>query len=116
MLMMRLLLLFLLVFGLQFTAVNAHAYPTPENKVASWTMQSKGIKHVFNAQNKVLHLNSEVRLQSLTVYNILGQEAYRTTLGGLQSRVNLSALQKGMYIAKIKASNNVTKTFKLVVR
>lgn len=73
------------------------------------------ITHFLNQNTKMLTLESQVVLNELRVFNILGQEAMRTTLNNTTSEVNMSALQAGVYIAKISA-NGASKTFKLVIK
>lgn len=74
------------------------------------------IKHYFNLDSKVLTLNSQVELKDVVLYNVLGQEAYRSSITSNISEQNLSGLQSGIYIAKINAVNNKSKTVKLVIK
>jgi hypothetical protein len=74
------------------------------------------IKHYFNHDSKVLTLESQVALKDVVLYNVLGQETYRSAITSTFSEQNLSGLQSGIYIAKINAANNKSKTIKLVIK
>lgn len=73
------------------------------------------IEHTFNQTTKILSLDSQVLLTEISVYNILGQESLKAVLNNTYSEVNMSSLQAGIYIAKIRA-NNASKTIKLVIK
>jgi hypothetical protein len=74
------------------------------------------IQHTFNNDTKLLTLDSQEPLKSVTIFNILGQETLKVALAGNHSQVNLSSLQAGIYIAKIMGDNNASKTIKLAVK
>lgn len=74
------------------------------------------IEHKFSNQTKKLTLDSQTVLTSLTVYNILGQEAMRVVLNSNHSETDMSELQAGVYIARIVGDNNASKTIKFVVK
>lgn len=113
--MKRILLFLLLAFCIQITSVNASNHNTLI-EYATILPQDYKIDHSFNNYNKTLNINSNVRLESISVFNILGQESYRLKLNSFNSKVNLSSLNKGIYIAKIKGSGNASKTIKLIIR
>lgn len=77
--------------------------------------QQNLIQHSFNQNTKELTLESQEILNSLLVYNILGQESKKIKLSNQSTKVNLSELQAGIYIVKING-NNASKTIKLVVK
>lgn len=77
--------------------------------------QQNLIQHSFNQNTKELSLESQEVLNSLSVYNILGQESKKVKLSSQSTKVNLSELQAGIYIVKING-NNASKTIKLVVK
>ncbi len=74
------------------------------------------ITHTFNQDSKILTLESQKVLKSISIYNILGQETLKVDLNNTRSELNLSTLQAGIYIAKIIGNNNATKTIKLVIK
>lgn len=114
MIMKRILLLFLLAFCIQMTSVNASNHIITLEPLT--IVQGYKINHSFNNYNKTLSINSNVKLESISVFNILGQESYKLKLNSFDSKVNLSSLNKGIYIAKIKGIGNATKTIKLIIR
>lgn len=77
--------------------------------------EQRRIEHSFNIQTKVLTIDAVAPLQAATVYNVLGQEAMRTTINDVYSEMNLSSLQAGMYIVKIDGEN-ASKTIKLLIK
>jgi len=74
------------------------------------------IRHSYNNDSKVLTLEADVLLNDIAIYNILGQETLNVILNNTLSKVSLSGLQAGIYIAKISGANNAIKTIKLVVK
>jgi len=77
---------------------------------------ANAINHYFNYDTKVLTLNSQTGLQDVVLYNVLGQESYRSAISSNVSEHPLSGLQSGIYIAKINSTNNKSKTIKIVVK
>lgn len=73
------------------------------------------IHHSFNQNTKELTLESQAILNSIVVYNILGQESMKVNVSSPSTKVNLSELQAGIYIVKIKG-NSSSKTIKLVIK
>jgi hypothetical protein len=94
-------------------SVSANTY-TKANAPAYFQNEAM-VKHSFNNDSKILSLNSNVRLTEVVIYNIIGQQTFKKQLNGLQTRIQLSDLKKGVYIAKLKGSN-FTKTIRLVIK
>ena len=107
---------FLLVFLLIGTTsiVSANTITTVNNE-PTLVQREAVIKHSFNNDSKILSLKSNIRLTEVVIYNIIGQQTFKQKLNGLSSRVQLSDLNKGVYIAKLKGSN-FTKTIRLVIK
>lgn len=78
--------------------------------------EQQRIVHSFNQNTKVLSLESQSMLNSLSVFNILGQEVLEVKLNNTEADVNLTSLNTGVYITKITGDNGASKTIKLVVR
>lgn len=74
------------------------------------------IKHSFDQFTKTLTIESQNGLSHISVYNILGQESMNTKLSNTISKVDLSELQAGIYIAKIFDKKNASKTIKLIIK
>ncbi len=51
----------------------------------------------------ILNVEYKTAISSLKVYNLLGQEVYSQNNSGNQLQANLSTLQRGAYIVKVKA-------------
>lgn len=73
------------------------------------------LKYFYNKNTKTLFLDSQSPLNSIAIYNILGQEVLTKNITGNYSEMNLSYIQAGVYLAKIKGKNNAFKTIKLVI-
>lgn len=113
--MKQILLFLLLSFCIQTTVVNAtnHNIMIEQSTIRA---QDYKIEHNFNNYNKTLSINSNVRLESISVFNILGQESYKSKINSFSSKINLSSLNKGIYIAKIISTKKSSKTIKLIIR
>lgn len=77
--------------------------------------QQNLITHSFNQNTKDLTIESETSLNSVSIYNILGQESKSVQLSNSSSTINLSELQTGVYIVKIRG-NTGSKTIKLAIK
>ena len=53
-------------------------------------------------KNNTLRLQSAVKMESIEVYNILGQQVHSEDLEGTQEFISLSSLKSGVYIARLK--------------
>ncbi len=67
----------------------------------------------FVDANNVLNLRSNAPLQSIELYNILGQQVVSKNLSGSNETINIANLQEGVYIAKVTI-NGATKSFKII--
>jgi hypothetical protein len=74
------------------------------------------IQHKYNNTTKVLTLDSQITLNEMRVFNILGQESLKVGINNTHTEVDMSNLQAGVYIARIVGDNNASKTIKLVVK
>lgn len=53
-------------------------------------------------QNNTLNLQSAVKMESIEVYNILGQQVHSEDLENTQESINLSSLISGVYIVRLE--------------
>jgi aminopeptidase YwaD len=68
-----------------------------------------------NPANNVLNIISyTVGINSISIFNLNGQEVLNTTVNANQIRINTSSLANGVYIVDIK-SNNTSVKRKLVI-
>jgi len=79
-------------------------------------LQASKIKHTFNQTTKILKVEAQNVLNSVSVFNILGQEVSNQKLNNSIEELDMSKLQSGVYIVKISDNNNATKTIKLLVK
>jgi len=87
-----------------------------DNALSIDEFELRRITHFYDAETKILSLDSQAPLNEMRVFNILGQEALKVGLSDTHSEINMSGLQAGIYIAKITGYNNATKTIKLVIK
>ena len=60
-------------------------------------------------------LNSELALKEVIVFSVTGQELLRLKLSGKENLINLSELNNGTYLLKIRDINNNYKISKIVL-
>ncbi|PTM03420.1 MAG: hypothetical protein DA407_14025, partial [Bacteroidetes bacterium] len=64
------------------------------------------LSHSYNKNTDVLKLeSSNLNLNSVEVYNILGQQVISKSLSNYSEHINLASLNDGMYIVKIKVGD-----------
>jgi hypothetical protein len=65
-----------------------------------------------NPSKDILNLYSEVIIDTVTIYNTLGQLLVTQTSGNTQEAINVSSLPKGVYILTAQSGSEViTKQF-----
>ena len=72
---------------------------------------TKELTHYTN--NGMLFIDAESQLDNIEIYSILGQRVNTESLNGNNANINISHLQKGVYLAKVSAEGK-TKTFKFI--
>jgi hypothetical protein len=55
-----------------------------------------------NPVNDILHLSAKEVISEVTLYNLLGQEIFQKKINALDSSIDMSSYQKGIYILKTK--------------
>ena len=66
-----------------------------------------------NPVNNVLTIKAQASIDSITVYNMLGQAVVRSTPNTTDSTVDMSALQTGAYFVQVSV-NNTVKTVRVI--
>ena len=66
-----------------------------------------------NPVNNVLTIKAQASIDSITVYNMLGQAVVRSTPNTTDSTVDMSALQTGAYFVQVSI-NNTVKTVRVI--
>ncbi len=89
-------------------------YSITDNTLGVSDFSLEGISKSYNNQSDVLTLNSSnLVLNGLKIYNILGQEVYNKSLSKQVERINLSRLFDGIYILRVSSAEG-TYTTKLL--
>lgn len=74
---------------------------------------SDALKYYPNPFNDVLNLSFSQSIESIQIFNILGQQVFNTNLRAKDFQINLSHLSKGTYLVKA-ISNDSAKIFKVI--
>jgi hypothetical protein len=82
-----------------------------EGSLAVTDQTFNSFKHYVNA-NDELHLSANTEMESLVLYNVLGQQVISQKLSNTNEIVNISSLNTGLYIATVSIDGN-TKSFKI---
>lgn len=77
--------------------------------------QIAGFEHFYNNATNMLGLKANEALSQISLYNILGQEVIFQKLSSNEEVINLSALNTGVYMAKVNVEGKLA-TFKIVKR
>src|SRR5690554_2152113 len=72
-----------------------------------------GFNYYPNPANEVMHLSAAKNIESVTVYNLLGQKVMATIIGAISSDLNLSGLAAGTYMMKVTVEGQ-TGTYKII--
>ena len=74
----------------------------------------ENFKYYYNTNTKTLTLKSNnLPIDSIKIYNLLGQSTYNKTISNTTENLDLSSLTDGIYIAQIEI-NNSTKAIKFL--
>lgn len=71
-----------------------------------------GFNHYFNPQSQNLTINASEPFNSISIFNVLGQQVVNKNLSSTNEVINLSSVKSGVYIVNVIA-NGKTTTFKL---
>lgn len=76
--------------------------------------ESNTFKHFYNKDSDILTLDSSnSSFDNIELYNLLGQQVLNKNLSSSRETIDLSSLNDGIYIGKIRIDNN-TQTIKLI--
>ncbi len=75
--------------------------------------QIKGFKFFPNPVNNVLNMTAKDNIEAVSITNITGQEVMNVTPNALETQVNMSQLQNGIYFVKVQVNGQVT-AFKVI--
>jgi hypothetical protein len=72
-----------------------------------------GFSYYPNPATEVLSLKSASNIESVSLFNLLGQQVISTEIGATTSDINLSGLTAGTYIMKVTVDGQ-TGTYKVL--
>lgn len=86
-------------------------YGTPALSINDHVLD--GFKFYPNPTNNIINLSANKNIESVALYNLLGQEVMTSTIGATSSEISLSGLSAGTYIMRISVDGQ-TGTFKVM--
>lgn len=72
-----------------------------------------GFNYYPNPVDNTLYIENANTIDSVTIYNLLGQSIINKKVSGIKTQINTSTLNKGVYFVKVLA-NNSEKTIKIL--
>ena len=48
-------------------------------------------------------IGTELRIESIEIYNVFGEKVYSETISGTQKEINIKTLAAGIYFVKVKS-------------
>jgi len=75
--------------------------------------QIEGFKFFPNPVNNVLNMTAKDNIEAVSITNITGQEVMNVTPNAMETQVNMSQLQNGIYFVKVQVNGQVT-AFKVI--
>lgn len=75
----------------------------------------KSFKHFYDLDNDSLILKSDIKLDNVSIYNMLGQQVLLRKLSKNRETINVSNLKDGIYIANVEIDNTF-QTVKFIKR
>ena len=82
---------------------DVHIVQGSDTSVA--TVVIEGLEVFPNPVNDILTVNAVTKIDTITIFNFLGQEVLRSTPNLTQTKLNTNNLPQGAYIVKIKVGN-----------
>ncbi|AFU70108.1 secreted protein with Por secretion system C-terminal sorting domain [Psychroflexus torquis ATCC 700755] len=68
-----------------------------------------------NPVNETINFSSQVNIDSITIYNILGQQVVAQSVNAISGQLNVSNLRTGIYFMKVSVGSK-SKTYKVIKR
>ncbi len=75
--------------------------------------QIEGFKFFPNPVNNVLNMTAKDNIEAVSITNITGQEVMNVAPNAMETQVNMSQLQNGIYFVKVQVNGQVT-AFKVI--
>jgi hypothetical protein len=100
------------VHGSTTTTATYSMYIYSDTFLAASEVKNEELKIYPNPVNDVLHISNKSSIENVEIYNLAGQ--LLITKNNVKSKeINVSSLQKGIYIVKI-ISNGIEKSYKII--
>ena len=61
-------------------------------------------------------IDASEMLRKVNIYNLLGQEVISIDVVGYNVNINLAKLNSSVYIVTVEGVNNISNTFKIIVK
>ncbi len=100
-------------FGTNATAQGSFMVSAYDPLLATTSFDSNGFTYYPNPVKNVLNLSYTKTIDSVSIYNLLGQEVMNRTINANQSSIDMSAFSNGAYLVKVTSGNQV-KTLKVI--
>lgn len=100
------------LFGL---SVNSFAKQSDATAIALYLQPKPHVEVQHYVENNILRLKSEVQMQSLSIFNVLGQQIGTYQVNKKNYDLALYNYKKGTYIARV-IYDNKSHSFKFIVR
>jgi len=81
--------------------------------LSTGSFEKQALSFYPNPVKDILNISYGEKIESVAIYNIMGQEVLNKTLGNNEGQVDVSGLSSGTYLAKVKADTGI-KTIKIV--
>jgi hypothetical protein len=75
----------------------------PADIVGTESFESSGFSYYPNPVNDMFTVSYKDTIESIAVYNLLGQQVLQKEVNATQVQTNLSALAQGTYLVKVTA-------------
>lgn len=81
--------------------------------LATSTFESLNVKMYPNPANSVLNIDAKSNIDTVSIYNLLGQEVVSKTINNQNTSIDISNLQRGVYVVKTSIEGKIA-TSKLI--
>lgn len=93
--------------------INDILFNLDEDVLAVKEKSIESFKYYPNPIKNEINLSAKTTIDQVSIFNLLGQSVYSEKINNTKSSINLSSLQKGMYIMTVTAEGN-TASYKII--
>ncbi len=105
--------LYVIVYKYSFNTEGNFMISAYDQSLKTKSFDSNGFTYFPNPVKDVLNLSYAKSIDSISVYNLLGQEILTKQVNASQSAIDMSAFANGAYMVKVSSDNQV-KTIKVI--